>query len=74
MGVFGGDGRVHQSLMATGGARRILTNGRKTWSEGIATAPRPLQEQRSSLEDKMKEGQKNADQRHLAHLLDKSDL
>eukprot|EP00913_Durusdinium_trenchii_P002650 g2453.t1 len=62
VGVFGGDGRVHQSLMATGGARRILTDAaaRKTWSEGISA-------------DKMKEGQKAAEQRHLAQLHDKSD-
>jgi len=63
VGVFGGDGRVHQSLMATGGSKRILTKdaARKTWSEGIST-------------DKMREGEKVAEQRHSAKMLDKTDL
>jgi len=32
VGVFGGDGRVHQSLMATGGSRRILTKDAAPWT------------------------------------------
>mmetsp|Transcript_65457 Transcript_65457/g.153142 ORF Transcript_65457/g.153142 Transcript_65457/m.153142 type:complete len:530 (-) Transcript_65457:171-1760(-) len=61
-GVFMGDGRTKQSLMATGGCRRILTEAtaRKTWSEGIGA-------------EDMKAGEQAALQRHHANLLDKTD-
>ncbi|OLP90248.1 Kynurenine 3-monooxygenase [Symbiodinium microadriaticum] len=60
-GVFMGDGRTKQSLMATGGCRRILTEAtaRKTWSEGIGA-------------EDMKAGEQAALQRHHANLLDKT--
>ncbi|CAE7694254.1 unnamed protein product [Symbiodinium sp. CCMP2456] len=60
-GVFMGDGRTKQSLMATGGCRRILTEAAagKTWSEGIGA-------------EDMKAGEQAALQRHHANLLDKT--
>ena len=39
VGVFGGDGRVHQSLMATGGARRILTDAAVARHENLSRGP-----------------------------------
>ncbi|CAJ1381455.1 unnamed protein product [Effrenium voratum] len=62
VGTFGGEGRTHLSLMASGGAKRILTENtaRKTWSEGLQAA-------------ELKAGERVAQQRHHAQLVDKTD-